>query len=124
MRGKTSLYPANAHSLRIESESLFRGNGAAMVLVEGIVLGILLNPKAMATSSIISHAWRISERVGGTKTSSSPEGNKEPFSDIFSSMVTIWAGERSTFPMLEIMYLTVVVNLRMLKSGVICFSAS
>lgn len=41
------------------------------MLVAGKVWGKLLNPYAIATSSIISHSCRMSGRVAGTSTNSS-----------------------------------------------------
>jgi hypothetical protein len=44
IRGRTSVHPAYAHSLRIRSLSLLIGNGAATVFVLGKRLGRLSNP--------------------------------------------------------------------------------
>lgn len=43
----------------------------ATVLVVGIALGRLLNPYAIAASSMISHSCKISDLVAGTETSNS-----------------------------------------------------
>ena len=45
--------------------------GCATVLVVGKVSGRLLNPYAIAASSMISHSCRMSGRVGGISTCSS-----------------------------------------------------
>lgn len=68
MRGRTSIHPASEQSRRIVSLSLLGGKGLATVLVGGNVLLRLLNPYATAASSMMSHSWRISGRVGGTRT--------------------------------------------------------
>ena len=68
MKGKTSTNPANAHSRLTTSVSLLIANGCATVLVGGKVSGRLLNPYAMAASSMISHSCMMSGRVGGIST--------------------------------------------------------
>ena len=68
MKGKTSTHPADAHSRRTRSLILLTARGWATVLVFGNVLGILLKPCAMAASSMISQACRMSGLVAGIST--------------------------------------------------------
>mmetsp|Transcript_33370 Transcript_33370/g.56012 ORF Transcript_33370/g.56012 Transcript_33370/m.56012 type:complete len:207 (+) Transcript_33370:1389-2009(+) len=64
----TSVNPAMAISARIRSEKQFTGSCLPTVTVLGSVLGRLLYPKAMATSSMMSHGWSTSLLVAGTLT--------------------------------------------------------
>lgn len=65
---RTSKYPACAASALRRSERAFSGCWRPTVLVVGMLFGMLLNPKAIATSSITSAACSTSGRVGGTCT--------------------------------------------------------
>eukprot|EP01139_Manchomonas_bermudensis_P009680 Amastigsp_a339439_708.p3 type:complete len:214 gc:universal Amastigsp_a339439_708:281-922(+) len=61
-----SVKPHIASSSRSSSENLLMGSWRPTVEQVGNVRGTLLNPYAMATSSTMSHACRMSARVGGT----------------------------------------------------------
>jgi hypothetical protein len=77
INGRTSTQPAIAHSFLITSANLFTPNGLATVLVTGKLRGNLLKPYAIPTSSIRSHSWKMSGRVGGTSTNNVSFGSVE-----------------------------------------------
>ena len=60
-----SVKPAAEMPSRSRSVNLLRPNCSAMQLVNGGVRSTLLKPYAIATSSMMSHAWMTSCRVGG-----------------------------------------------------------
>lgn len=105
MSGRTSTQPAYAHSCRMMSLSLLTASGCATVLVAGNVSGKLLNPYAIAASSIMSHSCRMSGLVGGIATSSvsmSPDESSTP-NDMRSRRSFTWGAERLS-PVQELIY--------------------
>jgi hypothetical protein len=121
IRGKTSTQPAEAHSARTISDNLLISSGCATVLVAGNVSGRLLNPYAIAASSMISHSWKMSGLVAGisTRISSSFAGEIVALWDMRSSSGTISA-EVSFSPVHELMYDALAVVFRAVMSGEMC----
>lgn len=105
MSGSTSTQPAIAHSRRTMSVSLLTASGCATVLVAGKVSGSLLNPYAIAASSMMSHSCKMSGRVGGMSTmiSSGLFGETCGCSVMRSRRVEI-AAASSSRPVQELMY--------------------
>jgi hypothetical protein len=118
MRGRTSTQPAYAHSCRMRSLSLLTASGCATVLVLGNVSGRLLNPYAIAASSIMSHSCRMSGRVGGMATSSvsASPGESSVRNDMRSRRSLTCGAERFS-PVHELMYEACACVCREERSG-------
>lgn len=87
------------------SLSLLTASGCATVLVAGNVCGRLLNPYAIAASSMMSHWCRMSGRVGGTdtRTLSVSSGEISAFNDMRSRRPFTSGAERLS-PVQELTY--------------------